>query len=215
MTEEQKNVWGREKRAVHRLRDGLGKPVDQAVVPTVVALRLLGFTTTSSCGGHFGRPASPYVALRSPENQADRQRIEGAQNQAEQHRLRELAIQHNAGQLARLIGLVERFYEARNVPQSQRLICQGFGVIGYRLTTQDTDLVHVVDQPVRRELVARQRLEFDAFAEFLTDTFFEQKDATPSRAAYQPLGKVPGETTIRPGRLQPRSNRQHRSPGSR
>lgn len=183
MTREQQGIWEREKRAVRQLRDGLGKPVDQAIVETVAILRLLGFHTDSSCGGHFDRAASPYVAVRAPSNQADRRRIEEAGTQGEKRRCKNQALQHNAGELARLLPLVERFYETRNVPQSRRLTCQGFGLIGYRLTTQSADLVHIASKVERHRLVDAQRQEFDAFTEFMKAEFFGTKNDAPSRAA--------------------------------
>ncbi len=78
---------------------------------------------------------------------------------------------------------MERFYETCDVPQSRQLIVQGFGVIGYRLTTQSADLVHVVSKDERHELVDVQCQEFDAFTEFLKAEFFGTKDDAPSRAA--------------------------------
>ena len=183
MTKDQKDIWEREKRAVRRLRDGLGKPVDQPVVGLVAALRLLGFSTHSSCGGHFDRPASPYMAFRSGQNQADRQRIEDARTQAASRRLKNTAIQHNAGELARMLRLVEHFYEERTAPRSQQLIVQGFGIIGYRLTVQAADLVYVVTNDERRELVSAQRQEFDAFTDFLKAEFFAALDDALPRAA--------------------------------
>ncbi|MFD9431462.1 hypothetical protein [Streptomyces sp. NPDC060002] len=183
MTEDQKHIWEREKRAVGELRDGLGKPVDPAIVETVTVLRLLDFTTHSSCGGHLDRPASPYVAFRASSNQADRRFIEEAETQDEQRRRKDEAMQHNAAVLDRLLGYLERFYVDRDVPLQQRLICQGFGVIGYRLTTQSADLVHVATKDERHDLVDVQRQEFDAFTEFLKAEFFGTKDDAPSRAA--------------------------------
>lgn len=183
MTEHQKGIWEREKRAARRLRDGLGKPVDRQAVDVVAILRLLGFSTTSSCGGHFDRAATPYVAFRSEDNQYERQRIEEANSSVAKQHWKKQAIQHNAAELGRLLGYLERFYTDRDVPLRRRLICQGFGVIGYRLTTQGADLVYVLSKDERRRLVIQQRQEFDAFTEFLKAEYFRTKDDAPSRAA--------------------------------
>lgn len=183
MKSDLRDIWERERRKVRQIRDGLGKPVDRQIVEAVTILRLLGFTTTGSCGGHADRMLSPYVAFRSAANADDRQRIEEAADQAARGRRKSQAIQHNAAELGRLLSLLERFYNTRAVPYRQRLICQGFGVIGYRLTTQDADLVTVAPKDDRRELVKRQRREFDAFTKFLEAEFFGTKDDAPSRAA--------------------------------
>ncbi|MGW0495768.1 hypothetical protein ACWD0Z_10165 [Streptomyces sp. NPDC003007] len=183
MKRDQKNIWDQEKRAVRRLRDGLGKPVDPAIVETVAILRLLSFTTTGSCGGHADRLLAPYVDFRSATNSNDRQHIEEAPDPATRRRRKNQTIQRNAAELGRLVSLLERFYDDGAVPYRQRLICQGFGLIGYRLTTQDADLVTVASKDERRELVKRQRHEFDAFTAFLKAEFFGTKDDAPSRAA--------------------------------
>jgi hypothetical protein len=183
MKRDQKNIWDQEKRAVRRLRDGLGRPVDPGIVETVAILRLLGFTTTGSCGGHADRLLAPYVDFRSATNADDRRRLEEAADQVTRRRRKNQAIRHNAAELGRLVPLLERFYDGSAVPYRQRLICQGFGVIGYRLTTQDADLVAVFSKDERRELVRRQRHEFDTFTTFLKAEFFAALDEAPSRAA--------------------------------
>ncbi|MGW3287531.1 hypothetical protein ACWDR3_23145 [Streptomyces sp. NPDC001002] len=183
MTEDQKHIWEREKRAVRQLRDGLGKPVDRRVVDVVAALRLTGIHTDASCGGHVDRVISPYVTFRSVTNADDRQHIEKATDQTTRLRRKRRAIQRNAAELGRLLRYLEHFYADRDVPLRQRLICQGFGLIGYRLSTQDADLVTMATKVERRKLVERQRQEFDAFTEFLKAEFFCTKDDAPSRAA--------------------------------
>ncbi|MEU3251083.1 hypothetical protein [Streptomyces sp. NPDC006997] len=183
MKRDLKDIWERERRQVRQLRDGLGKPVDRQIVEAVTILRVLGFTTTGSCGGHADRLLAPYVGFRSATNAEDRQYIEQAPDQAARRRRKNQTIRHNAAELGRLVPLLGRFYDGSAVPYKQRLICQGFGVIGYRLTTQDADLVTVVSKDERRELVKRQRREFDAFTKFLEAEFFAALDDAPSRAA--------------------------------
>jgi pimeloyl-ACP methyl ester carboxylesterase len=51
---------------VRRLRDALGQTVDPEIELLVVALRICGFTTISSCGGHLDRATDgPYVMMHS------------------------------------------------------------------------------------------------------------------------------------------------------
>ncbi len=58
--------WQAELELVRGFRDALGTAVDPGIVPTVVALRLLGFSTTGSCFGHARRATTgPYVMFQS------------------------------------------------------------------------------------------------------------------------------------------------------
>ncbi|MFJ7189707.1 hypothetical protein [Streptomyces bacillaris] len=183
MTRDQQAIWEQEKRVVRALRDGLGKGVDRQAVEVVAALRLVGINTDGSCGGHADRLLGPYVTFRSTTNASDRQQIKRAATPSTLRRRKRRAIQHNAVQLSQVLAYLERFYAHRGVPASQRLICQGFGVIGYRLTAQDADLVTMVREGDRQRFVERQRREFDAFAQFLRTEFFATLSDAPSRAA--------------------------------
>lgn len=81
-----------------------------------------------------------------------------------------------------LIPYLECFYRDRSVPQSRRLIVQGFGPLGYRLTSQDADLLAVTPRTERRALLEQQRQEFDAFTEFVKGEFFTAESDIPPRA---------------------------------
>ncbi|MEV8548191.1 hypothetical protein [Streptomyces sp. NPDC051572] len=172
MTREQQKIWEQEKHAVRRLRDGLGRPVDRGVIETVAILRVLGVHTNMSCGGHVDRLLSPYVTFASPDSNDDRRRGYASDDRRLRRRLIGRASRRNAQELHILLPHLERFYQGRDVPQSKRLILQGFGPLGYRLTSQSADLVHVVPRHERRALLDEQRQEFRAFTEFLkAETF--------------------------------------------
>jgi hypothetical protein len=174
MTNDQARIWEHEKRAVRALQDGLGRPVDQPVVETVAILRLLGLHTTSSCGGHADRTLSPYIAFRSPRTSALRPRTANVNDEATARRLRRMTLKANADELASLLPLLDRFYETRDNPQSQRLIVQGFGLIGYRLTVQSADLLLTTPRQARPALLKRQRDQLNDFTRFLVAEYFAQ-----------------------------------------
>ncbi|MFC8852944.1 hypothetical protein ACFT5D_07810 [Streptomyces sp. NPDC057144] len=183
MTTEQRQIWEREKRAVRRLRDSAGKPVDPGITETVAILRLLGLTTTSSCAGHLDRRVGPWVGFKSPRVAADRERMNHAADRSpEKRRALRLALKHNAAELQTLVGLLDRFYDERAVPSSRRLIVQGFGVVGYNLSSQSADLLRLVPRDQRRALLVSQRDELRAFTDFLKAEFFGTKNDAPSSA---------------------------------
>lgn len=58
--------WRDELDLVRELRDQLGMIVDAEIEATVVALRILGYKTVMSCGGHVDRRTTgPYVTFES------------------------------------------------------------------------------------------------------------------------------------------------------
>ena len=172
MTNDQTRIWEGEKQAVQALRDGLGRPVDRAIVETVAILRLLGLHTYSSCGGHAERGCSPYVAFRSPDASTYREQAANEKDEAAARRLRRMTLRANARELAQLLPLLDRFYSELNFPQSQRLIVQGFGLIGYRLTVQSADLLITNPQWLSLVMLKRQRDQLNGFTRFLVAEYF-------------------------------------------
>ncbi|MFG2681776.1 hypothetical protein [Streptomyces sp. NPDC048392] len=153
-------------------------------------LRLLGLHTVSSCAGHLDRGVGPWVGLKSPRAAADRERMShAADSSPEKRRALRLALRHNAAELQTLVGLLDRFYAERAVSSAQRLIVQGFGVVGYNLSSQSADLLRVVPRNQRRALLAGQRGELRAFTDFLKAEFFGTKDDAPSPATSPAPGR--------------------------
>src|SRR6266511_1734638 len=68
MTQQQTDQWNMTKTDVLRMVDKLGRPLDDEIVDTVVALQMLGIHTTASCSGHIDRvTGGPYVVFSAPE----------------------------------------------------------------------------------------------------------------------------------------------------
>src|SRR6266540_2036838 len=55
MAQQQTDQWNMTKADVLRMVDKLGRPLDDEIVDTVVALQMLGIHTTASCSGHIDR----------------------------------------------------------------------------------------------------------------------------------------------------------------
>jgi hypothetical protein len=65
-----KEQWEQMEEKVMSWRDGLGLPVDDGIKDAVMALNVLGITTSASCGGHLDRAlAFPWIEihLETPE----------------------------------------------------------------------------------------------------------------------------------------------------
>ncbi|MFF5363170.1 hypothetical protein ACFY4I_27890 [Streptomyces scabiei] len=172
MTREHKKIWDAEKRKVRRLVDGVGMPVDRHIVETVAILRLMGFKTHMSCGGHVDRARGPWVSFRPRQADTYSSKAHGEDDSAKTRRYWRLVEKYNAREMQRLLPYLVRFYENRQVPYERQLIVQGFGRLRYDLTTLDKDLIRLVDKTQRRAHLDRQRQEFRDFTEFLKADFF-------------------------------------------
>jgi hypothetical protein len=175
MTREQQKIWEQEKYRVRRITDGVGMPVDRQIVETVAILRLLGIHTHMSCGGHTARCIGPWVSFRSPRAASYQAQAYEAEKEGDHERARRawrLVERYNAQQLHRLVQLLARFYEGRDVPHEQRLVAHGFGRLRYDLSCQSRDLLRVTPRDQRRGLLDQQRQEFRVFTEYLKAEFF-------------------------------------------
>ena len=123
----QQQAWRNAKREVKTLTDKLAMPVDPKIIETVAVLRLLGFTTVASCGGHVRRTTSgPYVMIEAPKAQsyaALAREIKDVRSN-EYRQLRQKANYFRALDLQRLSGYLECFYHERQLNYDQHLIVQ-------------------------------------------------------------------------------------------
>jgi hypothetical protein len=116
--------------------DGLGRPIDEGILETVVALNLLGFRSTASCEGHLehGKPF-PWIdfelegtvpeGFAESEAEAGREDLSPEAKEAACDRLLALmaAYHHKDHLYTRLNALLEVFYEQRNdVPYEERIM---------------------------------------------------------------------------------------------
>jgi hypothetical protein len=80
--------WRDELELVRGLRDQLGMAVDAEIEETVVALRLLGYKTVTSCGGHLTRRTTgPYITF---DSESTHDLVAKAQRESDEVREQEL-----------------------------------------------------------------------------------------------------------------------------
>ena len=160
--------------------DSLNHPIDRGIAESVAVLRLLGINTFSSCWGHADRlTGGPYVMFKSSEAKDLEPKLQAINDPLDPKfkRLRAKLVRANLRERAKLLPLLEDFYEGRPTPFGQRLIIEGIGVEGSRLKVQNIELM-AVDRGGRRQILSAAQAEMRAFTEFLKD-----KALTPERLA--------------------------------
>ncbi len=140
----------------------------------VAALRALGFVALHAAEAslRFRRDMGPWVDIESPASVAFGRRPGAAPYLAGSLRGADITIeeveQQNLLARARLLPLLEEFYERRQVPITTRLIVRGLAQGWSRLMCQGAEVARLpersADFPVWLE---QAQAEMDAFAEFL------------------------------------------------
>ena len=145
-----------------KITDQLGKGIDPNIRELVVALRLHGINTTSSCEGHLDHiTGGPYVMFESPAVHTHAHADPGYKNQYD------AAAHANMKEVAKVLGLLDGFYKDRVVPIQQRLIVTHVGPLAGRLMCQGADLAYISDKGAQQELLAKNQHEAQAFADYL------------------------------------------------
>lgn len=164
--------------------DALGKPIDDEIFETVIALNACEIPTVLSCGGHIDKRGllMPYVDIEPDDKQyralvaqeremigkvydtragEDINRLHALQDQI---RLLQLPV------LNRLVGHLSQFYEVRHMDFDVRLIITRIGGARFRLQNQGgLDFWFGAAEDVQRQKLAEYRAEMAAFTVFLME----------------------------------------------
>jgi hypothetical protein len=171
---------------ITQVTDPVGNPMDQGIIEAVVALNLLGVTTTGSCEGHLDHGlAAPWIDFHTPGTGATRRKVNeitmSLQRAEEQHAPQKTIddLTHEYFQLAAeaerdsFYGpwLVEQaliaFYENTQVKHDQQIFIHSdsFGIS--RLQSHGIDY-QVLQTPEQRAInLAIYQREMQNFATFL------------------------------------------------
>ncbi len=170
MTQQQTDQWNMTKTDVLRMVDKLGRPLDDEIVDTVVALQMLGIHTTASCSGHIDRvTGGPYVVFSAPEaNPLEEAYLKIARPADPEYKsLRNRAVHLNLKERQRLFPPLEEFYVNRPVKYMNRLIITRVGPEGSKLKCQGAEMSHLLDDQGRQSLLAEHQAEMRAFTDYL------------------------------------------------
>ena len=160
--------WRKEATLVRLLRDKLGLPVDRKVRDTIVALRLLGFTTSASCGGHGDRVTTgPYVMLHCKPASliVAAAKIEPAEKVRDTllFEARMLTLR----EATKLRRLVESFSHHQNRQGTSVLEIRPVGYSGFRLCFVHADFSYVLSQAQHKPAIKARQAEMDSFCTYL------------------------------------------------
>lgn len=168
-TETLRRSWITSYRAVRLLRDALDVSVDDEMRSLVAILRMCGFTTMSSCGGHPERPTDgPYVILQcDPARAAERDAIQLVEATERLAALKACRLQ-TLRQADRLRLLVERFEAQRDLSSSSaRLEVRPIGYAQYRLCFVHSDFSSILEPAEHQCEILRRQRAIEDFARFV------------------------------------------------
>lgn len=173
--------------------DNLGKDIDLKILDTIIALNLLGISTSQSCEGHLDRAlAGPWVILGTPVNQevetvkTQMNTVYQEANQIKTTKLNDFARDENyikkmelyrklqkktviptQKNIQRLIPLLEEFYQARQLPYLNRLIISSDDSSVPRLRNQGLYLQDIAEDEAKAVNLLAFQEEMLAFTNFL------------------------------------------------
>jgi hypothetical protein len=161
--------WGSEMEAVRKLRDKLGMPVDIKIRELVVALRLLGFTTTASCAGHRSRiTTGPYVMLECKAAFRIFQSATADQSDETRDQLLFKARVETLAEATRLMELIDEFNQERSSRSRELLEIRPVGYYGYRVCFVHADFSYILHRSMYQKILRTRQNDVDRFCKFLT-----------------------------------------------
>lgn len=194
--------WKEAMALARRLVDGVGQPLDEGIVETVVALNLLGFRSSASCEGHLdGGVPAPWVdfvfeeacpGYEQAHAEFNRLDLSPEEQEAAWQRLKALldALHHEQHLYTRLTALLDVFYAQQPEPSPQeaqeaagcRLAVHMFEPGWYRLHPVASLRWDEKPAAVRARLLSRARAEMAAFTAFLKAHYFAQAEREEAQA---------------------------------
>lgn len=176
------STWDEAEAFARRLVDGMGCPIDEGVLQTVVALNLLGLRTSQSCEGHLdgGLPypwLDFYIGERpawyeQAQEDACREGQSAEEEEAATDRLMALvaAYHHENPLYTRLTALLDAFYESKvSTPEKWRIIIRFLHPGYYRLMPLCGYHAQDWSETVRAEHLARTQAEMRVLGEWLRE----------------------------------------------
>lgn len=173
--------WQEATHEATRFTDRLGRGLDPGIRDTVIALNMLGVSTTQSCEGHLdhGRPY-PWVTFDSAEAKALFQQsgVAFANEQFEDaHALKHRAEAEQAYDQRKVIEALTAFYATfRQVPQDRMLIVYARYAGTSILEPQGAMCLIGQSHEVQTRKLAEYQAEMHTFTTFLKRVYFHRDE---------------------------------------
>lgn len=171
-----------------KVRDSLGKPIDEGILETVVLLNAVNISTLQSCQGHLDHGvAAPWIDI-SAEQTVEQKNLwkkyhelrtlidTKSEEGTSMHEMRSLFEESNQiERLARkpilkvfekVLELLSEFYGSKNVPLAQRLILTSLGTRG-RIESQGGLIQETFDPQDKQKNLLTYQKEMQKFTTFL------------------------------------------------
>ncbi len=183
--------WAHMVERCRRVVDKLGKPIDEGIFETVVALNLFGIHTCASCEGHLEYGAyAPWVDIQTPGADAEEKIVNDAYKyyyeQVEAGKLSPIELgqlydhtlqcdlkadEKYLSERHKLMIYLDLFYENQHSPYDRRLTIQHRETWA-RLESQGTYFQRVSSEGLRMQKLSEYQEEMRAFTAFLKELFF-------------------------------------------
>ncbi|MBU1092082.1 hypothetical protein KJ836_00125 [Patescibacteria group bacterium] len=162
--------WQKLTRSVEHITDAVGKPIDEGIKDTVIAMMAHELSTSQSCEGHINTQDNthnmPFVEIYAPEP-------EGWQNDQEK---KEQWTRKNLEQQSKTIDYLDEFYENRTTPFSTMLNIRPIGMYGgFRLQSAGSDIALLLQSTQLHDKFIAYQKEMQEFTQFLKDKYFTQQ----------------------------------------
>lgn len=176
------STWDEAEAFARRLTDGMGYPIDEGILHTVVTLNLLGLCTSQSCEGHLdGGLPYPWLDFQREERpawyeQAQEDACREGQSPEEEEaatdRLMALvaAYHHENHLFTRLTTLLDTFYASRtHIYEEWRITIHCFHPGYYRLMPLCGYNAEDWSETTRAENLERTQAEMQALGKWLRE----------------------------------------------
>ncbi len=190
---ERQSLWNETEVRCRLIVDKLGKPIDDGILQSVVALNAFGINTRQSCEGHLdwgiGAPwidieatntNQHNVRLRELAEARIAERAHGALQRLAQSKpdeikqLQQDITQQNLRERQKLVGYLDEFYQNHLAPFDQRLILQSQALGATRLQSQGADFQEFAATQDKATKLKSFQVEMRAFGDFLKAKFLAE-----------------------------------------
>ncbi len=173
---EKEKHWQKIIAKVETITDKLGKPIDEGIKESIIALTVFDINTDQSCEGHLdhGLP-SPWISFDAKENEELWKKLKEVtkkEDKEEDAQIRMVIHKNEIAERKKLMPFLDEFYMDRHVPYDRGLIITS--ARRNTLESQGAGILEVEsDKSKKRIKMQEYQEEMKAFTDFLKRKYFE------------------------------------------